>query len=195
MRRFDREIIDPVIINAMMKEFDTLYLGLIDGDYPYVVPVNFGYMMKDDQLLLYIHTSKQGHKIDLIHKSQNVSVTFSRFNDFPDKKYKMHYHDYRSVMAKGHIHLIEPDKDFNKYKQAFELLYTCNHREVKPLDKEHLPPMNIYEIVCDMKDVTAKSEFPLRTIEDVPFMDIYSQEDDQTPFDISDIIAERKRQG
>ena len=45
---------------------------------------------------------------------------------------------------------------------------------------------------CDRKNVTAKSEFPLRSIEDVPFMDVYSKENDDTPFDLSDIIAERK---
>lgn len=193
MRRFDREVIDPILIEAMMKEFDVLHLGLIDGDYPYVVPVNFGFEIKDNQLVIYIHTSKQGHKVDLINKNSNVSVTLSMFHDFPDKKYKMHYHDYRSVIARGQIYLIEPDKAFEKYKQAFELLYTCNHREVKPLDKEHLPPMNVYEIVCDMKNVTAKSEFPLRTVADVPFMDIEKQDDDQTPFDITDIIEERKK--
>ena len=52
--------------------------------------------------------------------------------------------------------------------------------------------MYIGMITCDRKNVTAKSEFPLRSIEDVPFMDVYSKENDDTPFDISDIIAERK---
>ena len=47
-------------------------------------------------------------------------------------------------------------------------------------------------IECDLKDVTAKSEFPLRTVEDVPFLNVYEQEDDEIPFDISDIIADRK---
>ena len=40
--------------------------------------------------------------------------------------------------------------------------------------------------------MTAKSEFPLRSVEDVPFLNVYEQEDDEVPFDISDIIADRK---
>ena len=46
-------------------------------------------------------------------------------------------------------------------------------------------------IECDLKGVTAKSEFPLRTVEDVPFLNVYEQEDDEIPSDISDIIADR----
>ena len=52
--------------------------------------------------------------------------------------------------------------------------------------------MYIGVIECELKDVTAKSEFPLRTVEDVQFLNIYEQEYDEVPFDISDIIADRK---
>lgn len=52
--------------------------------------------------------------------------------------------------------------------------------------------MYIGVVECDLKDVAAKSEFPIRTVEDVPFLNIYEQEDDEVPFDISDIIADRK---
>ena len=50
----------------------------------------------------------------------------------------------------------------------------------------------LYLVFILVKDVTAKSEFPLRTVEDVPFLNVYEQEDDEIPFDISDIIADRK---
>ena len=58
--------------------------------------------------------------------------------------------------------------------------------------KERLCLVFILVIECDLKDVTAKSDFPLRTVEDVPFLNVYEQEDDEIPFDISDIIADRK---
>ena len=47
-------------------------------------------------------------------------------------------------------------------------------------------------IECKMKNVTAKSEFPIRSVADVPFLDVCSSPKDETPFDISDIIAKRK---
>lgn len=77
--------------------------------------------------------------------------------------------------------------------RGYELMYTCNNREVKPLSEWRSIP-NIYMgvITCDMADVTAKSEMPLRTVEDVPFINVYEQPDDDEPFDISDIIADRR---
>lgn len=59
-------------------------------------------------------------------------------------------------------------------------------------ERKVIPLMYIGVVECDLKDGTAKSEFPIRTVEDVPFLNIYEQEDDEVPFDISDIIADRK---
>lgn len=196
MRRFEREVIDPLLIEEMLKMFDYVNIG-INGDdgFPYVVPVNYGFEMKQDKLYVYTHFAKKGMKIDLIQKNPKVCLSFNAFHDFPDCKYKGHYHDYRSVIAKGIIKLIDGHDDYAIYKRGYELLYTCNHREIKPLeDRTTIPPMYIGVIECDMKDVTAKSEFPIRTKEDVPFIDVYSMPKDDTPFDISDIIKERKMQ-
>lgn len=44
----------------------------------------------------------------------------------------------------------------------------------------------------DYRSVITKAEFPIRTKEDVPFLDVFSLEKDKIPFDISDIIKERK---
>ena len=37
-----------------------------------------------------------------------------------------------------------------------------------------------------------ETAYTLRSVEDVPFLNVYEQEDDEVPFDISDIIADRK---
>ena len=50
---------------------------------------------------------KRGLKVDLIKKNPKVCLEFSAFNDFPDHKYKGHYHDYRSVIAKETMKLID----------------------------------------------------------------------------------------
>lgn len=194
MRHFEREVIDPLLIEEMLKMFDHVNIGINGEDgFPYVVPVNYGFEMRQDKLYVYTHFAKKGMKIDLIQKNPKVCLSFNAFHDFPDCKYKGHYHDYRSVIAKGIIRLIDGHDDYATYKRGYELLYTCNHREIKPLeDRPTIPPMYIGVIECDMKDVTAKSEFPIRTKEDVPFIDVYSMPKDDTPFDISDIIKERK---
>jgi len=195
MIRFDREVIEVELINEMLKLFDIAHLGLIDEDgFPYVVPVNYGYEIVNDKLYIYIHTTKRGHKVELMKKNPKVCVEMSMFHDFPDCKYKGHYHDYRSVIAKGLVTLVDGNEDYETYKKGYNLLYTCNNREIIPLEsRPKIPPMYIGVIECDMKDVTAKSEFPIRKKEDVPFLDVYNMPQDDTPFDISDIIAKRKK--
>lgn len=194
MLRFEREVIDPKLIDEMLKMFHIANLGLFDVDgYPYVVPVNFGYEMTEDKLYVYFHFSKRGHKVELIKNNPNVCVEWSAFNDFPDKKYKGHYHDYRSVIAKGKLEMVDYKDNPALYEKAYNYMYLCNHREIVPLSSRKVVP-NIYMgiLTCDLKDVTAKSEFPIRTKEDVAFMNVYEMEDDDTPFDISDIIKSRK---
>lgn len=194
MLHFEREVVDPKLIDAILAYIPHVNLGLNDTDgFPYVVPLNFGHEMTEDKLYIYIHFMKRGHKLDLMKNDNRVCCTFSIFNDFPDHPYKNHLHDYRSVIAKGTIRIVDGKEDYETFKKGYNLLYTCNHREIKPLEnRPQLPPMYIGEIVCDLKDVTAKSEFPIRTVEDVPFIDVYNVPEDNTPFNISDIIKDRK---
>lgn len=194
MIHFEREVKEPELIAAILDEIQILNLGMNDQDgIPYVLPISFGYEMKEHQLIVYTHFMKKGKKIDLLKNDPRVGLSFSIFNDFPDRKYKGHYHDYRSVMAKGTIQLLNYEDDSELWEKGYNLLYTCNHRAIKPLsERQTIPNMYIGVITCDMKDVTAKSEFPLRTVEDVPFLDVYSVPLDETPFDIRDIIAKRK---
>ena len=61
MRRFEREVTDPVLIHEMLKLMDTAYIGINDEDgFPYVVPLSFGYEMTETELKIYIHTTKAG---------------------------------------------------------------------------------------------------------------------------------------
>lgn len=195
MIHYEREVIDQELIHEMLKYFDHMNLGINGEDgYPYVVPLSFGFEMRDEKLYIYTHFMKKGYKLDLVRNNPKVCATFSMFNDFPDCKYKGHYHDYRSVIAKGVMHIIDGNEDYDTYKRGYDLLYTCNNREIKPLEERPtIPPMYIGMIVCDMKDVTAKSEFPIRTCDDVPFTNVYEMTKDETPFDISDIIESRKK--
>ena len=194
MRRYEREVDDPILIHEMLKLFDTVNLGLNDEDgVPYVVPLNFGYEMDEKNLYVYIHCAKKGHKIDLIKKDNRVCLMFSAFHDFPDRQWKKHRHDYRSVIAKGTVELLDGSNDYETFKKGYDLLYLCNNREIVPLESRPvIPPIYIGKITCPMSQVSAKSEFPLRKVEDVPFTNVYDMPDDDTPFDLSDIIAKKK---
>lgn len=195
MIHFEREVLDYDLIAAMLDYFQDLTLALNDTDgFPYQVPLNFGYEMDDENLTVYVHFMKRGKKLDLMRKDPRCSLQFHKFNDFPDCKYKGHYHDYRSVTAKGLIEIIDASEDYETFEHGYILLMSCSGREPKPLsERKSMPQMFIGKIVCPLSQVSAKSEFPLRTVEDVPFIDVYSMPEDSTPFDLSDIIAKRRQ--
>ena len=62
MRRKDREITDITEILKIMKSCDSVNIALMDGDYPYIVPVNFGIAYIDGKVKIYFHGAKKAKK-------------------------------------------------------------------------------------------------------------------------------------
>ena len=79
MRRRDREILDPQEILAMLTRCDTVRLGIADGETPYVVPLSFGVEAVADHVRLYVHSARQGRKVELLKRHPRVFVEADRF--------------------------------------------------------------------------------------------------------------------
>ena len=68
MRRKDKEIQGRNEIVAIMEKALVCRLGLCRDNVPYVVPLNFGYR----EGCLYLHSAKQGRKMDMIRANPRV---------------------------------------------------------------------------------------------------------------------------
>jgi hypothetical protein len=68
MRRVEKEIKDRKQIDAIIKKANCCRIALIDGSYPYIVPVNFAVSNNH----LYFHSAKEGKKIDILRKNNQV---------------------------------------------------------------------------------------------------------------------------
>ena len=74
MRRKDREITDFNIMISIIDECDIIRIGLADGEFPYIVPVNFAYTVDENQQIkFYIHGAMAGRKYKLMQKNQKCS--------------------------------------------------------------------------------------------------------------------------
>ena len=73
MRRKDREITDETAIRAILDKAQVLHLAMIDGDRPYVVPLHYGYSLIDGRLTMYLHSAKEGRKLDVLQKNGRVA--------------------------------------------------------------------------------------------------------------------------
>lgn len=72
MRRTDRQVKDFSEICAILDKCQVMRLGLCDGQRPYVVPVNFGYEVRQGQIWLYFHCANQGRKLDMLKRNPSV---------------------------------------------------------------------------------------------------------------------------
>ena len=74
MRRQDRRVIDIEEIKGILNSTRIIHLGMMDGDYPYVVSLHFGYEFIDEVLYIYVHGNHEGKKFDLIKANPHVFI-------------------------------------------------------------------------------------------------------------------------
>lgn len=77
MRRKDREIKELREITAIMAKCQVLSLALAGGEYPYVVPVNFGVYVENESVTLYFHGAGAGTKMELIQADGRAAFCMS----------------------------------------------------------------------------------------------------------------------
>jgi nitroimidazol reductase NimA-like FMN-containing flavoprotein (pyridoxamine 5'-phosphate oxidase superfamily) len=77
MRKTNREIHGIDALYAVMQQCDVCYLSLFNAEYPYVVPLNFGVELLDNQMILYFHCASEGKKLDLLAKNAHVGFSMS----------------------------------------------------------------------------------------------------------------------
>lgn len=69
MRRADREITDIAEIEKILEQAQIIRLAMVDEGSPYLVAMNFVY--RDHAL--YMHSAKEGRKIDILKKNNRVA--------------------------------------------------------------------------------------------------------------------------
>ncbi len=108
MRRKDREITDIAEIETIIAGARYMHLGMLDGDYPYVVPLHYGYALQDGKLALYAHSAKEGHKLDCLKTNDRVFVEIDRGESLVAADIPCGYGaEYESVMGRGRAVILE----------------------------------------------------------------------------------------
>lgn len=112
MRRKDREITDFSRIMAIIDACDCCRLGLVDQNKAYIVPMNFGYEINDEQLYLYFHCAAEGRKMELLPKQAVVSFEMDTNHALTKGETGCEFSFlYQSVMGTGAVKEIsEPDE-------------------------------------------------------------------------------------
>jgi hypothetical protein len=110
MRRFEKEITDPGVIEDILLHSPLCRIGLVDGDEAYIVPMNYGYHNGS----LWFHSAPHGRKIELIRKNSLVTFEITRSEELVMGKMACDWTSrYRSVMGRGRMEIIA-DKEAKK---------------------------------------------------------------------------------
>lgn len=128
MRRKDREITDLKTMLEILEGCTVLRIGLADGDFPYIVPMNFAYILKHDRPIFYIHGAKEGRKYDLMQKNGRCSFEADiplKMECFPDKG--VITMRYQSVMGRALIRFLEDEEK----KQAMDEILLQRYPETR----------------------------------------------------------------
>ena len=120
MTRRERQVTDLDEIKKILDKSKVLHLGLVDGDEPYVVPMNYGYEFQDEKLVFYLHGARRGRKIDAIKADPKVfyemCCDITPFEGEVACKYGI---TYASIMGRGLATLVE---DVEEKKKALSIL-------------------------------------------------------------------------
>lgn len=107
MRRAEREVGSIVEMAEILSRCDTIRLGICDGGTPFVVPVSFGYEIRNGKIAVYIHGAKEGRRANLLSQRPRVCVEADLCHGFPDNGSGGYTCDYESVIGWGIAELLD----------------------------------------------------------------------------------------
>ena len=106
--RREREVTDPQAIQAILDKGQIVHIAMIDGDEPYLVPMNYGYVMEDGKLTLYVHGATEGRKLDVLRANPKVFIEIDCDITPIEGKVACQYGtSYSSIMGTGKAVIVE----------------------------------------------------------------------------------------
>lgn len=138
-----RMTFDKLEIREIIDKCDTCYLGMVDLEgLPYVLPFNFGF----EDGVIYLHSAKEGRKMDIIAHNPNVCVAFSTDHKLYFRHETMacsYGMDYRSVLAFGNIVFIE---DFDEKVRVMNIIMRKYTGKEFPYNAPAINNVAIYKV-------------------------------------------------
>lgn len=152
LTRREKLITDEAVVAEILNKSKVLHLGLVDGDEPYVIPMNYGHTFEDGKLTIWLHGSKTGRKYDVIRKNPKVffemSCDIEPFEGEVACKYGI---TYSSLMGRGIATIVE---DVNEKMAALSSLMKTQTEKDFEFNEKLASVVNIIRI--DVSDYTAK---------------------------------------
>ena len=159
MTRRERQVTDIGDIIKILDSAKVLHLGLCVDNEPYVVPMNYGYVMEGDKLTIYLHGARRGKKLDMMRANPNVffelCCDITPFEGDVACRYGI---TYSSVMGKGTASIVE---DMDEKRKALSILMKTQTGKDFSFEDRMAEVVSVIRV--DVTDYTAKHRpFPAK---------------------------------
>ena len=115
-------------IMKIVEQCEIVRLGISDGEYPYIVPMNFAYEVEGKQLYLYVHGAMAGRRYELLRQTPVCSFEMDKplymdcITEMKDVTMR-----YLSVMGKATVTFLEGEDK----KKAVDDVIMARHEETR----------------------------------------------------------------
>jgi len=77
---------DTPALMEVLERSQVLHLAFTDEAYPYVIPLNYGAVCEDGQIVIYLHWASLGRKLELYRSHPEVGFSASWFQETESPK-------------------------------------------------------------------------------------------------------------
>ena len=172
MRKFEHEVKEKELIAAILDTAPFVVVSATDEDgLPYSVPLCYGAVCDEEGVRLYIHSAREGRKVDLWRKEPVVTCVCAYLynNTDPDFYYRDVFHDYRSVMLRGKLTQVKREEFRSRHGEAVQAMLRHYGRGPSHFSVPHYAWMDVFVVTCPWEDVSCKAEGPMADMKYVKF--------------------------
>lgn len=156
MRRKDREITDLQAIDSIIRRCSIIHIAMFDGEYPYIVPMNFGYSFDGQRFTFCMHSAKAGKKLDLLRENPSVAFELMIDGGLEEGKSPCNYgYLYECVMGRGKVRFADDPREKIELLNWIMLQHTGRCFEFTEL---HASAVEVF--VIEAEELTAKAQRP-----------------------------------
>jgi nitroimidazol reductase NimA-like FMN-containing flavoprotein (pyridoxamine 5'-phosphate oxidase superfamily) len=156
MRRKDREITSVDEKIEIIERNKACRLALSKNNFPYIVPLNYGYSFEDDKLTLYFHGAAEGKKMDIIKENNNACFEIDCDCKLIENENPCSYgYEFKSIIGFGKIKITGTTEE--KIKGLNILMKHQTGKEMRfTFSKEALEKVVVYTM--EVEEFTGKQK-------------------------------------
>lgn len=142
-RRSRNEILDPKVIDGILRKANHVTIALSRDDEPYVVTMSYGF--DEGNSCLYFHCANRGDKLDYIKANSRACATVVEDHGYLKT---LCDHDYASVVMRGELTIVE---SLDEKKHALQVLLNHLEENPKPIFERNIKSDASYDGVTILK--------------------------------------------